>query len=112
MSGGPSDLALKKARAWCVRQFAARYDRSAHASHLACQILRESDAKFSLESFGVEGHAWTTQEGFSYLNMGDTYALTLTVETSARSARFRVASWGAIFEARDLLVVRMEGGES
>lgn len=109
MSGRPPEATLRKARAWCARQFTARYDRSAHASHLAVEILREADAKFSLESFGDEGHAWDTQEGFSYLNMGDTYAITLTVETSARSARFRVGSWGAIVEAREH---ECEGGES
>jgi hypothetical protein len=100
MSGGPSVEMLRRARTWCARQFSARYSwRDGHASHLACQILREADEKFALESFGDEGFCDEIgSEGVSYLNMGDTYTLTLCVETSARSAKFLVSSWGAIAE--------------
>ena len=107
VSGGPSVETLKRARRWCATQFAKRYDlRLGHASHLACAILREADERYSLESFGTEGCTDTTQEGVSYLNMADTYTLTICVETSSRSARFVVASWGDLAEKRE-----NEGGE-
>lgn len=103
MSGGPSVETLKKARLWCARQFSKRYSwRDGHASHLACQILREAEEKFTLETFGDEG--WCDEfgsEGVSYLNTGDPYTLTLCVETSARSAKFSVSSWGDIAEKRE-----------
>lgn len=102
MSGGPSEATLKKARNWCVRQFAKRYARNSHASHLACEILREADKRFALESHGDEG--WCDDvgsDGVSYLNMGDTYTLTLCVKTSPRSARFVVSSWGDLREAEE-----------
>lgn len=93
---------LKKARAWCVRQFSKRYSwRDIHASHLAVEILKEADAKFALGSCGDEG--WCNAvggRGVSYLNQGDSYALTLCVLTSHRSARFVVSSWGGIAERR------------
>lgn len=94
---------LKKARAWCARQFAKRYSwRVGHASHLACEILREADSKFSLGSRGDEGWCDTVgDEGVSYLNQGDTYDLTLCVLTSHRSARFVVSSWGDIAERQE-----------
>lgn len=102
MSGGPSEETLKEARDWCEAQFSERYTRSFHASHLACEILREADEKFSLESFGDEG--WCDEvgaDGVSYLNMGDPYVLTIVVETSPRSARFSVGCWADVAPDRD-----------
>lgn len=100
MSGGPSEVTLKKARDWCARQFAKRYSRNSHASHLASEILREADKRFALESHGDEGFCDPSGvDGISYLNMGDTYALTLCAETSHRSARFVVSSWGDLYES-------------
>lgn len=99
MSGGPDQETLTRARRWCAREFAKRYERTSHASHLADEILKEADAKFALDSHGVEG--WCDgvgNEGVSYLNMDDTYTLTLVCETSNRSARFSVNSWGNIAE--------------
>ena len=98
MSGGPSEETLKKARVWCAHQFKARYERNEHASFLASRILKEADEKFGLESFGVEG--WcddTGSGGCEYLNMGDSYTLTIYVKTNRYSARFSVGCYaGAV----------------
>jgi hypothetical protein len=99
MSGGPSHETLRKARLWCARQFAKRYTRNNHASHLASEILMEADKRFSLESFGDEG--WCDDvgsDGVSYLNTGDSYTTTITCETSHRSARFRVECYADAVE--------------
>lgn len=91
MKLSPSEDTLIKARLWCARQFAKRYDRASHASFLAAEILEEADARFALNSHGVEG--WSSETGASgcdYLNMGDSYAATLYVKTQRYSARFSV----------------------
>jgi len=91
---------LKRARRWCVREFAKRYERNEHASHLSRKILEEANAKFALGFCDTAG--WCDPAGsggVEYLNAGDTYALTITCETEPRSARFRVESWGDCFEA-------------
>lgn len=90
---------LKNARRWCASQFSKRYDRSSHASHLACEILREAEKRYDLCTCGDEGFCDETgATGVSYLNTGESYALTLCVETSRYSARFLVASWGDLAE--------------
>ena len=51
-----------------------------------------------LGSFGVEGWAFPNQykEGFSYLNMGDTYATTLCYRSDIE--KFFISSWGVFVE--------------
>lgn len=91
---------LKRARSWCARQFAARYARNEHASHLSRKILEEANVKFALDFCDTAG--WCDpagSDGVEYLNAGDTYAMTITCETGPRAARFRVESWGDRAEA-------------
>lgn len=95
MSGGPSEETLKEARDWCIREMNARRVPGQHPSHMSAKILKEADAKFALDSFGVEGWADAVgNRGVEYLNMGDTYALTLIAKTSRSDWSFHVGCWG------------------
>ena len=66
-----------------------------HASHAAAEALWQAEKKFSLDTFGVEGFCDPVgQEGFSYLNKGETYALTLGAYHDHHDACFVLTSWG------------------
>lgn len=94
---------LKKARAYARRHYdRLRKDRNwqGHAGHAAAEALRLTEEEFDLGTFGVEGFCDQAGEaGFSYLNTGDTYALTVGVYTDYRHARFVLRSWGDVAEA-------------
>lgn len=87
---------LRKARAWCAKEFAKRDKRGLHPSFLANELLKEASAKFELGDYGVEG--WCTdvsgKTGVEYLNYGDPYTCTLLVWTRPEGARFHVAEGG------------------
>lgn len=85
---------LKKARAWCARQYAKRRRNYEHPSHVADEILREAAERFDLGTFGVEG--WSDdsgRKGVSYLNAGDSYAMTIVCLTDVGSCQFRIGCW-------------------
>ena len=70
-----------------------------HASHAVAEALQQAEKKFSLDTFGVEGFCDPVgQEGFSYLNKGETYALTLGAHHDHHDARFVLTSWGDVAE--------------
>ena len=86
---------LKRARRWCVREFAKRRKPYEHASHVASEVLLEAEKLFELGTFGVEGFTFPESNGragVSYLNAGDSYVLTLCVRTDLSTARFGVRS--------------------
>lgn len=87
--------ALKTARAYYERE---RDDYHHHHSFLAVEAMEHAAQKHDVEHYGVEGWAITTQRGVSYLNMGDTYALTLVAITDRWSCKFMVTSWGDLIE--------------
>ena len=73
------------------------YRYAGHSSHAACEALRRAGDKYALFHFGVEGFCDPCgREGISYLNMGDTYDLTVCFDS--RTNRFLIASWGSIVE--------------
>lgn len=99
-----NELELEKARKYAQEKFnelrEGEFKWSAcHASHTAAEALRLAEEQFSLDTFGVEGFcAPAGQEGFSYLNTGETYDLTLGAYTEYHDARFVLTSWGDVAE--------------
>ena len=71
---------------------------SYHPSHTATRVMLDAQIEFSdLGSFGVEG--WCDdigRDGFSYLNMGETYELTILFDS--KTERFTVGTWGDTYE--------------
>lgn len=91
----------KRAIAWCRREWRRRsieYDH--HPSFLADEIMCEAEVRFALDSAGVEG--WSRDNGrssVSYLNRGETYAVTILVYTTIHGVRWTIRSWGDVVEA-------------
>lgn len=70
-----------------------------HAGHAAAEALRHAEDQVGLGTFGVEGFCDPTgAQGFSYLNTGETYDLTLGAYTTYSTARFTLTSWGDVAE--------------
>ena len=70
-----------------------------HASHAAAEALRWTEKHFALGTYGVEGFCDSVgNRGFSYLNTGETYDLTLGAYTDCHNARFVLTSWGDVAE--------------
>lgn len=95
---------LEKARRWSATQYRLRRPErySEHPSHLACEIMREAETKYGLGTFGTEGFGEQdsyrrNSPGMSYLNAGDSYALTLVFWWG--SERFGIRNWGNVAEA-------------
>lgn len=68
-----------------------------HESHAAAAALTHADKTCKLESYGEEGVCEAngdTPVSFQYLNMGDTYVLTLLFS----EGEFMVTSWGDFVE--------------
>lgn len=68
-----------------------------HPSHAAASALKHADKQCNLESYGEEGVCEAngdTPVSFQYLNMGDTYVLTLLFS----EGEFMVTSWGDFVE--------------
>lgn len=96
---GPDIGTLEKAREWATRRFSAIHDGRTHPSFDAETVLKEAADRFGIEHYGVEGFSDEVgRHGVAYLNMGDTYEVTLLAVTSPRSVRFRVGSWGDLVE--------------
>jgi len=88
----------EKAVEWCRELYAhkRRYT-SCHPSHTAAEVLGEREKRFpDLGTFGVEWWDDCGQDGWQYLNTGDSYELTILF--SSKSGRFRVGCWGDIAE--------------
>lgn len=96
----PDEKKLQRARRWCAREFAKRRKPYEHASFVASEVLKEAEERFELGTFGVEGFTLDEggREGVSYLNAGDSYALTLCVRTDLSTARFGVRCWASYVE--------------
>jgi hypothetical protein len=99
----PNDGQLKSAQCYARKRFdelrkeGGRW--AGHAGHAAAEALRRTEEKFSLDTFGVEGFCDPAgNQGFSYLNTGETYDLTLGVYTTYSTARFVLTSWGDVAE--------------
>ena len=98
-----SDKKLKSAQRYARKKFNELRKEggkwAGHASHAAAEALRRTEEYFALDTFGVEGLcAPAGQEGFSYLNTGETYDLTLGAYTDYHDARFVLTSWGDVAE--------------
>ena len=69
-----------------------------HPSHTAARVMLDAQHKFEdLCSFGIEG--WCDEcgkHGINYLNMGDTYELTIMFDS--KTERFTVGTWGDTYE--------------
>lgn len=96
----PIDIeTLKKARKWARKYYNDNADDyiGHHSSHLASKAIEETGKHFGI-GFGCEGFYWDHgREGISYLNMGDTYDLTIIFDS--RSERFYLSSWGDVVES-------------
>jgi hypothetical protein len=91
MSIGPSAVQLDDAMRWCVKQMHERRVPGQHPSHMLSTILKEADAKFALDSFGVEGFCSPSGDnGVSYLNMGDSYSTTLVAVAYGRTGDWNI----------------------
>ena len=73
---------------------------SGHAGHAATEALRLAEIRFSLPTCGVEGVCSSSGErGFSYLNTGETYALTLGAYTDYSTVHFVRTSLANVVES-------------
>lgn len=91
---------LIRARNYCRRVFnKMRETEHCHPSHIVARAMLKTEQKFTdLNSFGVDGDCAENGEGhitIQYLNMGDTYDLTVVYYRG----RFLVTSWGDIVES-------------
>jgi hypothetical protein len=94
---------LKRAQKYARKKFNELREEggkwAGHASHAAAEALRRAEEHVGLGTFGVEGFCDSAgSQGFSYLNTGETYDLTLGVYTTYATARFVLTSWGDVAE--------------
>jgi hypothetical protein len=90
---------LKKARAYAARRYSELLDTPefscCHKSHAVARALEDTEKRFALETFGVEGDCELNGGiDIQYLNTGDTYAPTVCYYRG----RFVVSSFGDIVE--------------
>lgn len=102
MPGESDEDYLKKALAYCRKEFKRRRDEhpyQPHNSHTASDVMEEAERLFpDLGTFGVEGFCDDVgNHGVSYLNAGDPYAQTIIFRSN--SGRFSIGDWGSIVEA-------------
>lgn len=92
---------LERAFAYCRKEYKrSRQTEHCHESHTADDVMRECERLFpDLGTCGTEGFCSDDgAHGISYLNTGDTYALTIIFQTFPRSVRWLLGDWGTIVE--------------
>lgn len=108
----------RKALRWVKKEWRKRWPEAhGHPSHLAGKILAEAEEKFELGTFGVEGFCgqeWGDfREGVSYLNIGETYDMTITHQAFQNFGgyrnTFRLESWGDAYERFERRMDRKNG---
>ena len=79
-------------------KFARDYYRS-HSDAEETEALEAAGDQYGIDHHGVEGWSLGMHAGVSYLNMGDTYEVTLVAVTRARNeVKFYLTSIGDLLE--------------